>query len=78
MNMLPSSHSIDTAVIKMQETEMLKLVDMISAQWLWVCFFIYYITLTTARFSVAMYGDCTDLQEHSEVSEVGGRSADFT
>ena len=25
-----------------------------------------------------LYGDCTDLQDRSEVSEVGGRSEDFT
>ena len=63
--MLPGSHSINTAVIKMLERNV-ELVDMISAQWLWVI-----IHIPSQLQASVLYGDCTDLQGLAKYLKLG-------
>ena len=71
MNMLPS-HSIDTAVIKMQERNVETCQYDLSTMAVGLLF--HHNCKVQCCMVIALH----DLQEHSEVSEVGGRSADFT
>jgi hypothetical protein len=63
--MLPGTHSINTAVIKMLERNV-ELVDMISAQWLWVI-----IHIPSQLQGSVLYGDCTDLQGLAKYLKLG-------